>query len=348
MPIGATTVSFSDIRTEFGGSGAVSISDYYRGGSNIRNNAANNNSTNLAASVPTSGVIDFSDYRSTAKAFRKTYSAGATDQTASSVFGDDYSVDYPKEVVVGSGIELGTTNTSSYGLEIDSGASGTIQVTNDGTVTGAGGAIAGNGGTALRVNASNVTVINNGTLRGGGGGGGTGGTGGTGGGGSANQDTVRSGGCPSSCPPDNGQRFCSGGETVISCNAGAMCNMDDNIATVTCRTTVSTSGGAGGAGGAGAVGQGYNQGAGTGSAGSAGAAGGTNAGTGGTGGAGGDGGAFGSAGSTGATGATGANGNASNGSAGSGGSAGGSAGNALLQSVSCTFTNNGTTQGATT
>ena len=53
MAIAASgAVSFSDLRTEFvGGSAAISYSDLYRGGSNIRSKAANNTGVNLAASV---------------------------------------------------------------------------------------------------------------------------------------------------------------------------------------------------------------------------------------------------------------------------------------------------------
>ena len=51
MAIAASgAVSFSDLRTEFvGGSAAISYSDLYRGGSNIRTKASNNFATNLAA-----------------------------------------------------------------------------------------------------------------------------------------------------------------------------------------------------------------------------------------------------------------------------------------------------------
>ena len=98
--------------SSIGGSAAISLGDLYRGGSNIRANAANNTATNLLASVPTSGVIDFNDFYGTAKGFRKTYTETATDQDASDVFGDDYGVDYPKEIVINSGVELGATNTS--------------------------------------------------------------------------------------------------------------------------------------------------------------------------------------------------------------------------------------------
>jgi len=52
------TISASDIRTEFGLSGAVSFGNLYRGGSTIRNNYGNN------SSVPTSGALDFADYYS--------------------------------------------------------------------------------------------------------------------------------------------------------------------------------------------------------------------------------------------------------------------------------------------
>ena len=80
MAIAASgAVSLEDFRTEFvGGSSAVSRGDLYRGGSHIRAKAGNNSATNLAASVPTSGTIDFNDFYSTAKAFRYTYTSGAT------------------------------------------------------------------------------------------------------------------------------------------------------------------------------------------------------------------------------------------------------------------------------
>ena len=43
----------------------------------------------------------------------------ATDQNASTLFGDDYDVNYPKNIVIPSDITLGTNNTSEYALEID-------------------------------------------------------------------------------------------------------------------------------------------------------------------------------------------------------------------------------------
>lgn len=332
-------VSASDIRSEYGLTGAVSFSSLYRGGSNVRAKAGNNNAVNLAASVPTSGTITFANFRGTAKGFRYTFTAGATDQNASALFGSDYSVNYPKEIVIDSGVELGATITSEEALEIDSGGSGTITVTNNGTLTGAGGAVGADGGDAFEA-AVNCTFINNGTVRAGGGGGGTGGNG------SYSSTTYYTATNQSyNCTATNGGTFWAKfGFTVrIKINGSQVVYGSYNYQTPingyyrsTARgyatndsrvcmnywnfyrlNTNNTSGGAGG------VGAGYNQSVGSG------AGGGTNAGTGGSGGA------FGTSGSTGA------NGNSSN------GSAGGASGKYLRGSSFVTFTNNGTAQGGT-
>ena len=136
MTITATgAISFSDLRTEFvGGSSAISLGDLYRGGSNILKKAGDNTATNDAASVPTSGAINMGNFYGTAKSFTKTYSSGATNQDASTIFGDDYDVNYPKNIVINSGVELGATSTSEEALEIPAGAAGTITITNHGTI----------------------------------------------------------------------------------------------------------------------------------------------------------------------------------------------------------------------
>ena len=178
MAIAATgSVSFSDLRTEFvGGSASISYSNLYRGGSNIRAKASNNTGVNLAASVPTSGTINISNFRSQAKGFRFTYTSGATNQSAATLFGDDYAVNYPKEIVINSGVELGATSTSEEALELPSGGAGAITVTNNGTLSGAGGAAGQAGGDAFET-AIAVSIVDNGVIRSGGGGGGTGGQG---------------------------------------------------------------------------------------------------------------------------------------------------------------------------
>ena len=195
IPSSGQSLSFSALRTEFvGGSSAISLGDLYRGGSNIRAKHPTNTATNDAANVPESGALDVSDFYDQGKGFTFTYSSGATDQNLSDIFGStDYAVDYPKKVVIPSSVTLGTNNTSEYALEADSGGDGTITITNNGSIIGAGGA-AGSGGSANSGAGSAgsaggdafkasvaVTLINNGSILAGGGGGSGGGGGGVGG-----------------------------------------------------------------------------------------------------------------------------------------------------------------------
>ena len=179
-------ISLSDIRDEYnnGSSAPIDIDDYYRGGSLVRANASNNTATNLSADVPTSAnssPLSINDFYGQKRAFRKTYSSTATDQSGVGVFGDDFAVNYPKEIVVNSSQTVGATSTSAPALKIDSTGAGTITITNNGSIEGAGGAAGAAGGNALQVDGSvAVTLVNNGTIKAGGGGGGTGGTGGNG------------------------------------------------------------------------------------------------------------------------------------------------------------------------
>ena len=157
------------------------LSEFYLGGSLVRANASNNSSTNMSAGVPTSGTISFNDFYSKERAFKKTFSDGDTNQSADTIFGDDFEVDYPKQLVVGSGDTIGSTSTSNAALTIESNGVGSITVTNEGSIEGAGGAAGAAGGNALEVAGSvAVTLVNNGTIKAGGGGGGAGGTGGKG------------------------------------------------------------------------------------------------------------------------------------------------------------------------
>ena len=178
-------ISFQDIEEQYNpGSNLPSraLTEFYLGGSLVRANAGNNSSTNMSAGVPASGAISFNDFYSKERAFRKTYSSSATNQSADSIFGDDYEVDYPKQFVVNSSQTVGSTSTSNAALTIESNGVGSITVTNNGSIEGAGGAAnGGTGGNALEVAGSvAVTLVNNGTIKAGGGGGGNGGAGGAG------------------------------------------------------------------------------------------------------------------------------------------------------------------------
>jgi len=180
------TISLANLRDEYnnGSSDPIVLNDYYRGGSLVRANADNNTATNLSADIPTSAnssPLSINDFYGQARAFRKTYSSTATDQSGVGVFGDDFAVNYPKEIVINASQTVGATSSSAPALKIDSTGAGTITITNNGSIEGAGGAASSAGGNALQVDGSvSVTLVNNGTIKAGGGGGGTGGTGGTG------------------------------------------------------------------------------------------------------------------------------------------------------------------------
>ena len=179
---GSGAISFANIRDEFspGSNTSVSLSDYYRQGSKIRAKAGDNNATHLASGVPTSGALALSDYHGTGRGFQFIISSTTTNQNASTIFGDDYDLDYPKIIKVNSGVTVGASNTSNYAINVPSGAAGNVTIQNAGSILGAGGAAnGGTGGDAIFAG-STCTVINTGTIASGGGGGGNGGAGGNG------------------------------------------------------------------------------------------------------------------------------------------------------------------------
>lgn len=373
MAIAATgAVSFSDLRTEYSATGAVSFSDFYRGAASnyVRDNAANNTATNLSANVPTSGAINFANFRSQARGFRFTFTTTATNQDASTLFGTDWGVNYPKDIVINSGVTIGATSSSNEALEISTGGLGDITITNNGTIIGAGGSAGGAGGDAFEAFVA-CTFVNNGNIYAGGGGGGNGGRGGTGGGGRYNSTQVQYHGPYSGYPNsryynqtcnaynsaefyyynlNQGKHHCGNNCSwtvsgwTYSSGAGNGCGKKRLKRSRT--VTTNTNGGGGGNGGAGGVGAGYNQSAAAGASGANGANGGTNAGRGGTGGTGGTGGGYGASGSSGSNGAKGNNGNRTNGANGAGGGAGGAGGKSIRGVSYVTLTNNGTITGS--
>ena len=68
MPIPASgAISFSDIRTVFGGTAPDGLSEYYKGGGLVTDNAT-------TANVPTSGAISFGDFRSSSGSSNRKHS----------------------------------------------------------------------------------------------------------------------------------------------------------------------------------------------------------------------------------------------------------------------------------
>src|SRR5690606_31940786 len=88
----------------------------------------------------------------------------------------------PKRVIIPAGVIIGSNSPLMAALSTGTGRGGTLTITNNGEIQGAGGLPnSGTGGTALLAEQTGVTLINNGAIRAGGGAGGRGGNGGNGG-----------------------------------------------------------------------------------------------------------------------------------------------------------------------
>jgi len=337
-----TFLRFSEIASEFGDTAPHSMSEFVRGGSLVPQADANN-----SIRTATDGPMRFAHFYSAVNVIAVTASS-ATNVSAASLFGSNWTTDVPKELIIPSGVTLGATSTSNFALTIESNLAGTLTVKNSGSIQGAGGAAGANGGDAIDANASCI-IINesSGQIYAGGGGGGTGGNG-------SYQSTTTLGPYGSTSSNywrfeysvaedqrqypfpnymrlrfQNSQVFGGGGSaSTTSKSAGGYLYLRGSLFSTSLHfdyyrisrqqtVTNNTTGGSGG------VGQGYNQSAANGSAG------GTNAGTGGNGGA------------FGASGSSGANGNVSN------GASGGSAGRYINGISNVTLTNNGAVAGGT-
>lgn len=342
-------ISLSDFAAEFGGTVPHSLSEYYRDGGNVPSNNTN---------VPTSGAFRFGQMRGAINAIIQTLS-NTTNVDLSTVFGSDWASTVPKEIIIPSGVTIGGTG-SSDALTAPSGMGGTLTITNAGSVIGFGGTSGGNGGNAIRIASTGITVDNSGLIAGGGGGGGSGGQGGQGGGGyidsgtnsnvSHNNQSCSSNPCPATFAINVG--ICGSNQLPVYrgvCQTGSCCMGDGSVRRCYVDCYNPTSGGSGGAGGVGGLGQGYNQAAGTGSSGSSGGTGSSGtygAGSGGSGGSGANGASYGAAAGSGSSGSSGANGYSGNGSAGSAGASGGAAGAAVIYTAAYTMNNTGTLAGA--
>lgn len=274
---GSGQISFANIQTEFGGTNPIEISEYLRNGGLVPDAAAN-------ANIPTTlSNMRMSGFYGAVNVIAYTAS-NTTNLDAGTAFGSNWAANVPKELIIPSGVVVGSTSTASPALILPTGMGGSLVIKNSGSIHGAGGAAnSGVGGDAILAQSS-VTIQNNGVIYAGGGGGGKGGNGTAYG---SSYQFCNIGSNENSCPACSG---CNSGYVVTSCpctEGGGTCLgrfTGNAFRLITCTQIITTIGGDGG------VGQGYNQAAGTG------AAGGTNAGTGG------NGGAFGASGSAGSNG----------------------------------------------
>lgn len=176
-------ITLQDIEDEFGGTGSISLSEYYRNGGLVTSNNT---------SVPTSGAISLSNFY------------GATDQFSFSITSNTQNANIRSMALsagwdgssalvanVNSGVYLWSDSISTAGAIISGTFPAGLTLNNSGKIMGRGGNAGAkngsgvttitpqNGGPAVSVSSSSVTIINNsGAFIAGGGGGGHGGTGG--------------------------------------------------------------------------------------------------------------------------------------------------------------------------
>lgn len=215
------SISASQIRTEFQGSGTWRINAHYRAGARVPDSASN-------ANIPTSGEISFSDFYGAANQI-------SLDSVATPVVINGFNS--LKEIIVSDYISSGGT------LEISSGwwvwsdntnvAAMTIDIPctiiNNGNIIGRGGDGGGavqsiNGGPAIKINSgvTNVTITNNSGSYIAGGGGGGGGAGGGGAGGGNGSRAGRFDGLTPSYTPNGGSLGQSGGSGNLGPSAGGV------------------------------------------------------------------------------------------------------------------------------
>lgn len=128
-----------------------------------------------------SGLISMSDGYGKSSVISVTASA-TTNLVVSTLFGTVWATTTDKEIVIPSGVTIGSSTAASPALTIPTGMGGKLTIKNSGSIQGAGGAAnSGTGGDAILAQSSNIFIQNNGTIYAGGGGGGKGGNGGTGG-----------------------------------------------------------------------------------------------------------------------------------------------------------------------
>lgn len=173
-------ISIQDIATEFSG---TPVGDYAPHGLFEYYRDPNGVTTENNTGVPLSGEITFKDFYGTIRIITKIVTANTTHLVMTSLFNStELNSGAPLQVIINSGITVGSTSTSIPAIRTGTGNTGTLTLVNNGWVYGAPGPAGTSttgfqGGPAFKAETA-VTVDNtNGRLWAGGGGGGKAGKG---------------------------------------------------------------------------------------------------------------------------------------------------------------------------
>ena len=182
IPSAGSSLAFSAIQTEFGGSNPISLSEYYAGGDNVPSGTSGD-----AGSIPSSGTIAVSQfYGSTNRvAIALTISSTTQSYNIFSNRGGTYSAGNSDVTLTVQAI-VGSTGASAIDTGNQWTSGDTVKIINNSQIVGRGGAGGAGGGQNAQGGAGsagqpaivlgiNTTIQNNGgNIRGGGGGGGGG------------------------------------------------------------------------------------------------------------------------------------------------------------------------------
>jgi hypothetical protein len=187
LPISPDPISLADLQTNFGGTDPISINEYYRRGARVADVPENNK-------VPTAGTISLENFYGAVSKITVVNNGTLLNvdmRSAFTISGIDYWIRNVEKEYINNGT-IGSNDSGSAALTVSGSRSGAFTLTNNGNIYGAGGnggtvgALAPNGiagGTSIRNNSSNYTIVNSstGNIWAGGGGGARGRNGGQGG-----------------------------------------------------------------------------------------------------------------------------------------------------------------------
>ena len=182
IPSAGSSLAFSAIQTEFGGSNPISLSEYYAGGDNVPSGTSGD-----AGSIPSSGTIAVSQFYGSTNRVAISLTISSTTQSYNifSNRGGTYSAGNSDVTLTVQAI-VGSTGASAIDTGNQWTSGDTVKIINNSQIVGRGGAGGAGGGQNAQGGAGsagqpaivlgiNTTIQNNGgNIRGGGGGGGGG------------------------------------------------------------------------------------------------------------------------------------------------------------------------------
>ena len=139
-------ISILDIANEFGGTAPHSMNEYY----------------GVAGGIPTSGIISIGDFYGAENVFIFTISTNQQNADIRALaVNAGWDETAPVECTVNSNVWLWSNNTTLPGATISGDFPGGLVLYNDGKIIGKGGnGGSGNGGIALAISSSDVSIVN--------------------------------------------------------------------------------------------------------------------------------------------------------------------------------------------